>query len=574
MRLKIREGAVGESTGGRVTGPLHLFRDPLLPLEGVTKRYVDAIPNNLSASLITSGTLRNNMLPAWNGEVTTTAGGRVITIKNTVAANTYQSVNVNTKGLVVGGGPLVVSDIPNLNWSKVSKGRPNSLAGYGINDGINLTGGSLTGSLVLSRNPVLNNEVATKKYSDDIGMLTSLNTGDVIRKLTSVTPIGFLKCNGAILDKTMYSDLYSVLGNKFNVYITPGNGKPWNRQYGFNSTNDELGPWISENNLIGSISMTQAIVTKNRVYLLGGHAGDRSGVISTVYTAPITEEGDIGEWVIGNPLPSGIGYSQAIVTKNRVYLLGGYNGRALSTTHTALILEDGTIGEWSRGEDLVASLHYSSVTVIKNRVYIMGGYGYKDFYTATIDEDGFINNWVKLPDLPFATYSSNIIVLGNKLYVLGGVALSAVYSNIIDDDGLLGTWSSENPLPMTNPSSAQVITTRTKVYLLTTGSNLVYSSVIKEDNSIGPWELSNETLPGSVYRSEVIVTKNKIYILGGSSNGSNNINFVYSTRFKGGRNDYSSFYDGTVHSLNSTTQFMLPNLNSDVNQKYIHYIKY
>ena len=373
MRLKIRDGEVGALTGGRVTGPLHLFRDPLLPLEGVTKRYVDAIPNNLSASLITSGTLRNNMLPAWNGEVTTTAGGRVITIKNTVAANTYQSVNVNTKGLVVGGGPLVVGDIPNLNWSKISKGRPTSLAGYGITDGVNLNGGSLTGSLVLSGQPVLNNEVSTKKYSDDIGMLTSLNTGDIIRKITNVTPTGFLKCNGGLVDKEMYADLYAVVGDKFNNYVTPGSGKPWKQQYFFNieKTPSRL-DWRTETPLPGVLAYAPAIVTKNRVYLLGGYVYGSSGsIISTVYTAPINEDGTLGDWTTATSLPGPLGMSQAVVISNRVYLLGG---RTLSTVYTAPINEDGTLGTWTTDTSLPRDLGDSQAVVTSSRVYLLGGH--------------------------------------------------------------------------------------------------------------------------------------------------------------------------------------------------------
>jgi hypothetical protein len=73
------------------------------------------------------------------------------------------------------------------------------------------------------------------------------------------------------------------------------------------------------------------------VYLLGGYNG--SGWVSTVYTAPINSDGSLGTWTTGTSLPGVLGYSQAIVTKNRVYLLGGYNGSAyVSTVYTAPIL--------------------------------------------------------------------------------------------------------------------------------------------------------------------------------------------------------------------------------------------
>lgn len=52
-----------------------------------------------------------------------------------VAPGSYQKVTVSIKGLVTGGGALVASDIPNLDWSKIASGKPTTLAGYGITDG-------------------------------------------------------------------------------------------------------------------------------------------------------------------------------------------------------------------------------------------------------------------------------------------------------------------------------------------------------------------------------------------------------------------------------------------------------
>ena len=73
------------------------------------------------------------------------------------------------------------------------------------------------------------------------------------------------------------------------------------------------------------------------MYLLGGSNGNSS--VSTVYTAPINADGTLGEWAAYTSLPDGVFSSQAIVTKNRVYLLGGHNGNSAvsSTVYTASI---------------------------------------------------------------------------------------------------------------------------------------------------------------------------------------------------------------------------------------------
>ena len=91
-----------------------------------------------------------------------------------------------------------------------------------------------------------------------------------------------------------------------------------------------LGAWTTSTSLPGTVYLSQAIVTKNRVYLLGGYTN--TGTSSTVYTAPINLDGTLGTWSTSTSLPGTVYGSQAVVTKNRVYLLGGRNNGAYSST--------------------------------------------------------------------------------------------------------------------------------------------------------------------------------------------------------------------------------------------------
>lgn len=54
-----------------------------------------------------------------------------------VTAGTYTKVTVDTYGRVTSGDTLLDTDIPNLDWSKITTGKPTTLAGYGITDGVN-----------------------------------------------------------------------------------------------------------------------------------------------------------------------------------------------------------------------------------------------------------------------------------------------------------------------------------------------------------------------------------------------------------------------------------------------------
>lgn len=157
------------------------------------------------------------------------------------------------------------------------------------------------------------------------------------------------------------------------------------------TTVSDITGWTTGTSLPTSLFSPQAIVTKNRVYLLGGYNG--SDNIKTVYTAPINADGTLGTWTTGTSLPIAIGSAQAIVTKNRVYLLGGYSSSltTLATVYTAPINADGTLGAWTTGASLPGGLRSGQSIVTKNRVYLLGGY--TTVYSSIVYTAPFADGW-------------------------------------------------------------------------------------------------------------------------------------------------------------------------------------
>jgi N-acetylneuraminic acid mutarotase len=288
--------------------------------------------------------------------------------------------------------------------------------------------------------------------------------------------------------------------------------------------------WVTDTSLPGPLNASQAIVTKNRVYLTGGFDG--YAYVSTVYTAPINADGTLGTWTTGTSLPGPLYASQVIATKNRMYLLGGYNGSSVATVYTAPINADGTLGTWTTGTSLPVPLGTYQAIVTKNRVYLLGGHNDSTavsvVYTAPINADGTLGTWTTGTSLPGALYASQAIVTKNRVYLLGGLnssVVSVVYTAPINADGTLGTW--------------------------TTGTSL----------------------PGTLGWSQAIVTKDKVYLLGGFD-GSAYVSTVYTAPISGGLNDYSLYYDGTYVPLDANS-FMIPDTSID-DQQYASYsfIKY
>jgi hypothetical protein len=118
-----------------------------------------------------------------------------------VTAGTYPKVTVDSKGRVTAGQSLSASDIPNLDWSKITSGKPTTLSGYGITDGVQNAGGTPsiqagTDSSKPSAGVVGRIYVATdtKKIYRDSGtswdVIGTINWSDITGKPTTLAGYG------------------------------------------------------------------------------------------------------------------------------------------------------------------------------------------------------------------------------------------------------------------------------------------------------------------------------------------------------------------------------------------------
>lgn len=101
-----------------------------------------SITGNADGNAATASKLQTARTISLSGDVTGSAsfdGSENATISATltnsgVTPGTYPKVTVDEKGRVTEGQSLSASDIPNLDWSKITTGKPTTLAGYGITD--------------------------------------------------------------------------------------------------------------------------------------------------------------------------------------------------------------------------------------------------------------------------------------------------------------------------------------------------------------------------------------------------------------------------------------------------------
>lgn len=596
MKLEMSKG--GEPTVGVITTPgatLTNFTTLASMQEfAATKEHTDFRFSNLNTNAIITGILPSaSFVSVVSGDLvaTSTTNVRLIT---RVAAGTYLAVVVNAKGLVTAPSVITNNEMPFLAWSKIVLDV--STNDHGITDGLLTTGSTLGGNLSLSGAPTLANHAVTKAYVDAAGANSGGNgieVGDLMLKSATDTFAGYLRCNGAELSKTTYPALFAVIGSTYSIMVDegvrPGTGQPWREQYDFNFTQTaNITPWTTNAALPATINYSQAILTRSRVYLLGGLIN--GGWSAVVYTAPLNADGTLGTWTTTTSLPGTLGYSQAIVISGsnagtaRVYLLGGQiNNAASAVVYSAAINADGTLGTWITVGSLPATLKYSQAVVTTTRVFLLGGEVNgavsSTVYTAPIHPDGSLGIWVTGTSLPATVAYSQVIATKNRVYLLGGQIAGSwsavVYTAPINADGTLGTWSTTTSLPATVAYS-QAVDTKNRVYLLggqINGSNsaVVYHAPINADGTLGTW-VTGTSLPGTVRDSSVVITSSRIYTLGGLVNGGHS-NIVYVAPFAGGLNDYADIYNG-VYSGTASTNFKLPDLSTPVVAGMIPYIKF
>lgn len=94
-----------------------------------------------------------------------------------VVAGTYTKVMVDAYGRVTSGTNLSATDIPNLDWSKITTGKPTTLDGYGITDAVTLTTAqTISGQKTFTENILMNSGIGLSYGGNTVFRNTTGNT--------------------------------------------------------------------------------------------------------------------------------------------------------------------------------------------------------------------------------------------------------------------------------------------------------------------------------------------------------------------------------------------------------------
>jgi hypothetical protein len=133
-----------------------------------------------------------------------------------------------------------------------------------------------------------------------------------------------------------------------------------------------IGVWkIDCPDLPEGISGATLLATTSRMYLLGGFTS--SGITDKIYWANVYSNGTISEWSL-DPirLPTPLAYAQSVITGNKAYLIGGFNGTGYTKTTYMASVADPIIAGWTVAPDLLpGETGQGSVIVTSTKIYYL-----------------------------------------------------------------------------------------------------------------------------------------------------------------------------------------------------------
>jgi hypothetical protein len=323
-----------------------------------------------------------------------------------------------------------------------------------------------------------------------------------------------------------------------------------------------LQPWtdLTDSPLPQKLSGTSAVVSADGyVFVMGGSIGqseDVEGLVSTVYSAKINNDGTLSKWreLTATPLPGNRNYASAVVSADGyIYFIGGFSEGYTSSNNVfsaKIIPGTGTIEAWQ--ELTTSNLLLGSASAILSTdgyIYLMGGLDFDGninnyiyvatVYSSRIIPGGMLTTWTELTATPLPQKLNNasaIVSTDGYIYIMGGLndednALATVYSaKIIPETGTLSAWTdlTATPLPQTLSSTSAIVSADGYIYIMggATGQGQpksfesVYSAkIIPETGTLSAWtDLTATPLPQTLSSTSAIVsTDGYIYIMGGGN---------------------------------------------------------
>ena len=335
-----------------------------------------------------------------------------------------------------------------------------------------------------------------------------------------------------------FSGNTASLGNENRVY------------YATPAADGSISSWIQSGTTPIAVSHNDSAVYNNYVYIIGGRqhvAGImQSTVLSSVYYAPINDDGTLGSWQSTTSLTTGRWRHAAIAYAGHIYVLGGMATTStadptLSSVERATLNSNGTVSAWDvDSSDSSFSRADISAFAYNGMICMSGGVTYPDATITNLVRCGFLDtdrnltSWSTNQALATARQNHSFIESNGYIYAVGGWNGTERTAEVISARIHYGGYGSlTNYTVDTGGNFANARKLHGSVayngYLYVVGgcinsscgtsttqtTNIISYAPINADGSIGTWSNTSTTFTGNRMRPLVFAYNNRMYVMGG-----------------------------------------------------------
>ncbi|XP_068121599.1 kelch-like protein 12 isoform X2 [Hyperolius riggenbachi] len=152
----------------------------------------------------------------------------------------------------------------------------------------------------------------------------------------------------------------------------------------------------------------------DRVYVIGGYDG-RSR-LSSVECLDYTSEED-GVWYSVAPMNVRRGLAGATTLGDMIYVSGGFDG---SRRHTSMERYDPNIDQWSMLGDMQTAREGAGLVVANGVIYCLGGYDGLNILSSVERYDPHTGHWSHVTPMATKRSGAGVALLNDHIYVVGG----------------------------------------------------------------------------------------------------------------------------------------------------------
>lgn len=269
----------------------------------------------------------------------------------------------------------------------------------------------------------------------------------------------------------------------------------------------------------------------NRIYMIGGVDG--KNFLRSVEMSEVRHDGSLSAWKVVSNMPEARGFISAVIHNARVYVVGGGNGpygkNLLNSVVSAPLLENGMLGEWrEEKEKMLVPRRCSKIISDGNSLYALGGFGgaLLDTVESTVFKaNGELDKWhMQNNRLTIPRYVNEVKKVGDRIFALGGhhqskgVGINQIEFASLKHQPLV--WKQTTPMSQGRYAFSSTAY-RKHLYAMggISGSeylNSIEKLNINDDIPLESWKKSSN-LPEFMANFTTILIGDRIYLLGGST---------------------------------------------------------